>query len=50
MLCHEPQTGRITGAGRTALLFSDSLHAKKVDACEKASFEYLEWIVECGVW
>ncbi|KAL9959876.1 hypothetical protein ACROYT_G033246 [Oculina patagonica] len=36
-----------TGGG-TALIIRDSLHVKKVDASEKASFEYSEWIVDCG--
>ena len=30
--------------GGTALLYRDSLHVKKIDAGEKESFEFLEWI------
>ena len=40
------RTGR-SGDG-TALIVRESLHVKKVDAGEKTSFEFLDWIVDCG--
>ena len=40
------RTGR--SGGGTALIVRGSLHVKKVDAGEKTSFEFLDWIVDCG--
>ena len=40
------RTGR--RGGGTALIVRDSLIVKKVDAGEKTSFEFSDWIVDCG--
>ena len=40
------RTGR--RGGGTALIVRDSLSVKKVDAGEKTSFEFSDWIVDCG--
>ena len=40
---HSP-TGR--RGGGTALVYRNSLTVKKIDACEKTSFEFSEWTVQ----
>ena len=45
-LLDQPRSGRVGGG--TAMLFRDNINVNKVDAGERNSFEFSEWIIKHG--